>query len=111
MLAVGGRRRAGFPAEAVRADGIGGEELRVDDLHGDAELRAFVLGLVDGAHSALAEEREELVFAIEGLAEEVCCGHGRERVGASGLLRQCAMCDGDTASVNYVALAMIEISR
>lgn len=62
----------GLAAEAVAELGIGGEP-GGEDLDGDLGAEAKVLGLVDGAHAALAEGPEN---AIAGADDGVERGHG-----------------------------------
>lgn len=45
------------------AEHFGGEEAGADDFEGDGTAGGILLGFVDGAHAALTDEAEDLVFA------------------------------------------------
>ena len=59
----GGARLA---LEALHADGVAVGELGGEHLHGDGALEHEVGGAIDGAHTAAADDREQLVSPGEG---------------------------------------------
>src|SRR5687768_12865027 len=60
------------------------EERASHDLHGAAPAHAHVLGEIDAAHAALAEQALDVVAVGDDLADEVVPGDGGAERGAVG---------------------------
>jgi hypothetical protein len=77
-----GRGRPALALEAAAHVLAGREQAGVDELDGDATARRRVLGLVDLAHPAFAQEAQELVLPVDHRARGF--GRGGALVGHGG---------------------------